>query len=354
MLSPTEYNRQALKTIFSLDYHAALLRAQGEEGFKGWLKRKPLSLPAQGAFGALPLGDRLIERLLQLPANSVFSRHAAGTCATAMVAAARGAELSRQNTWLRIGVGAQLFTEEEIFSRLGARELWQLTPAQAYANMASPGCSPRKVVERVSYDDFQVATAQVSLEVDLPIDDFTDRFDPRRWDVRAPEIFARADEVASAPRDVSQVQPKQASDVAAETPRAGGGTAGSTLNDGLLFENATHAVGSEVLLDFQNVLNVDYQAFPLSATAPKIVLTYSLNQALSLTIEGGAMLEEGLDVDSGTATVEAIGTTSTRHTASKSLRFAAPANRRDVFNWNSFVALGFWLKNLVVQGVCLP
>jgi hypothetical protein len=354
MASLTEHNRQALKTIFSLDYHVAVLRAQiGEVGFKGWLARKPPSYPSQGALDAVPFGNALIVRLQHLPPDSVFSRHAAGSCASAMVAAARGADSSRQESWLRLGVATRLFSEEEIRSRLG-QDFRQLTPAQAYAMMASPGCSPRNVVEEVNYDDFQVTTAKVSLEVDLPIDEFTERFDPRRWDVRAPEIFARADEVNSAPRDVNQVRPKQASDVAAETPRARGGTAGRTLNRGLLFENAIHAAGSEVLLNFQNVLNVDYQAFPLSATAPKIVLTYSLNQALSLTIEGGRTLEAGLDVDSGIATVEPIGLTSTRHTASKSLRFAAPANRRDVFNWNSFVALGFWLKNLVVQGVCLP
>jgi hypothetical protein len=71
-----------------------------------------------------------------------------------------------------------------------------------------------------------------------------------------------------------------------------------------------------------------------------------------LDIAQSGPLIGGIDCDSGVVEVSQASGGWTRVRATKRVRITQPSTRRDAYNFNLAGALPFWLRNLVLLGIC--
>jgi hypothetical protein len=343
-------DRTPLTAIFTIDYYLAEVRALlGEDSYQEWARLRP----QLGSPIISPLAFYVaVRELSHRPQPSPYRRHAQGTVAMMIVAAAR-AEQRQLPLVLKPQAVRQLARDtalisDSILGGLGAD--LDLDEAYAIAAFSDTPCRLLRLSSTYSYDRFAVTTARVEADFDVPIARLKRTFDPRVWDQRARENFEEADRIPDSeratrvPGSPGRAPPPILPDEAAEAAAAGNPW------EGRLYENFIVAGGSSSLVDFKNILSVVYKIDDVSKPT-SIMLEYWLSEALSFEIGTSGTLMGGLDRDSGTAQVVLNGGV-TRVTASKSVRITQPENGRNTLNANMAGAVPFWLKCAVVFGVC--
>lgn len=339
-------DREPLKAVFSIDYHLASLRGKaGHDGYDRWAATPPSRSAAPDLVAPLRL-DEAVQRVVSLPRDARFRRHAAASCALGLATAARAQLPDALQQWRAVA--------EKLVGASGLQQILgpgftQLTPIEAYFALAfiDAPCKVQNPKSWFSYDSFEVTTVGVEFDVDRELDDLKPLFDPRMWDVGAPENFEQADRIREIDRKdptpgiASQppppVLPNEADEMAA---------AGTPWSDPL-FENAVFGVGGATLIDFKNILRIRYDV------EPSIFMEYHLCEGLTLDITGMAPIAGGLDRDCGTAEAWTHPLSGLVHVrASKSIRVDKPAGLRDFLNYGMAATLPFWFMNLVLLGIC--
>jgi hypothetical protein len=339
-------DREPLKAVFSIDYHLALLRGKaGHDGYDRWAATPPSRTSPPDLVAPLELGSA-VQRVVSLSRDARYRRHAAASCALGLVTAAHAQLPGALQEWR--AAAEQLVNLSDLQQILGPG-FTQLTPIEAYFAIAfiDAPCQIQNPKTWFTYDSFEVTTVGVEFDVDRALDDLKPMFDPRMWDVGAPESFQEADRIreidrsAPTPGVASQPPPPVLPDELDEMEAAG------TPWSDPLFENAVFAVGGATLIDFKNILRIKYDV------EPSISMEYHLCEGLTLDIAGMAPVAGGLDRDCGAAEAWLDAGSGLVHVrASKSIRVDQPAGLRDFLNYGMAATLPFWFMNLVLLGIC--
>jgi hypothetical protein len=334
-----------LVVLASIDHHVAVLRARaGQRGYADWYARRPKngSLVAR----VLPIHAAL-EEAGTYSSKSREWRHVRGSLATAVSTLWQASP--------NVPGSFELFSEVFELFRVDPEFLRGVRPDAAYALGAfddSP-CQVTNLVETFSFDEFQVTTLSLEFDVSRGLDAFPTKLDPRIWDDIAPDTYQHVDPISSSPNNLF-VNPPLTPPLLAEDELTQQAQAGQSWPPapGLLYENARVGLGLDAsdnneVMDFKNVLAIGF-----TANTSAVTLDYRLVEGLSVEILGSKRFCGGLDRDSGEVIVEKTTDTTTHHKVKKSVRLAQPADRRDLLNWSMAQALPYWLKNLVLLGVC--
>jgi hypothetical protein len=329
-----EERARILHSVAALDLRVALLRGEaGHSGYSAW-RQYGLSRQFYEEGSLESSFESAARELSGLTADQQtrYRRHAAGSLAEAMAVATTMGAGERYGSLL-----ASFFPELEGGLRLD-------TPENAYTSAALGNCSVTNLAEGFTFDAFQVSTVTLDFDVNRALDVFPARMDPRTWDVIASQTYENTHRTPGSPKNPFD-EPARLETRADELA-----VQGTAWGPGFLYENARLSIGGSELTDFKNVLLIDFET-PTPA-ADELHLTYALHEALSIEIQSSTPISGGLDRDRGEVKITKNPDGSTHHHVTKSVRIAQPADRRDVLNWLMAINLRFWLKNLVLLGVC--